>query len=160
MDDEREEDEELSEEIALQRIRTEIEGNLDDNANIYLTSSKPRYRKKYDLPQLLQDIASGLPDLKQEVLLRTLKADTKGLVQEKKKFLNRRILWYSLASAAVGAVPIPGLDITADIPIFLKMIAEQKEQLGLTGQNLATIARELGFCSADDLLERIDKGST
>ena len=93
MDDEREEDEELSEEIALQRIRTEIEGNLDDNANIYLTSSKPRYRKKYDLPQLLQDIASGLPDLKQEVLLRTLKADTKGLVLEKKKFLNRRILW-------------------------------------------------------------------
>ena len=69
-------------------------------------------------------------------------------------------MWYSLASAAVGAVPIPVLDIGADIPIFLKMIAEQREQFGLTGQNLATIARELGFCSADDLLERIDKGST
>ena len=161
MDDERDGEEELSEEIeknVLKRIRTEIEENLDDDANIYLTSS--RYRKKYDLPQLLQDIASGLPDLKQEVLLRTLKADTKGLVQEKKKVLKRRILWYSLASAAAGAVPIPGLDIAADIPIFLKMVAEQRDQLGLTGQNLATIARELGFCSADDLLKRIDKGST
>ena len=161
MDDERDGEEELSEEIeknVLKRIRTEIEENLDDNANIYLISS--RYRKKYDLPQLLQDIASGLPDLKQEVLLRTLKADTKGLVQEKKKFLNRRILWYSLASAAVGAVPIPGLDIAADIPIFLKMIAEQREQLGLTGLDLATKARELGFCSAVDLLKRLDKGST
>ena len=46
MDAEKDEDEEWSEETeknALERIRTEIENNLDDNANIYLISSKPRY---------------------------------------------------------------------------------------------------------------------
>ena len=109
MNNEKDEDEEWSEETeknALERIRTEIENNLDDNANIYLISSRQKqgYRNKYDFPQLRQDIATNLFGLKQEILLRTLKADTKGLVQKKKNFLTKRIMWYSLASAAAGAV--------------------------------------------------------
>ena len=163
MDDERDEDEELSEEAeknALKKIREEIEENLEENEKIYLISSKLKYRGKYDFPNLRQDIATSLPDLKQEVLLRTLRADTKGLVAEKKKFLKKRILWYSLSSAAAGAVPIPGLDISADIIIFDEMITEQREQLGLTCRDLAAAASELGFSSADDLIKHLDKGST
>ena len=135
-----------------------MEENLEENAKIYLISSKLKYRGKYDFPNLRQDIATSLPDLKQEVLLRTLRAETKGLVEEKKKFLEKRILWYSLSSAVAGAVPVPGLDIFADIKIFHQMIAEQREQLGLTGQDLAAAARELGFSSSNDLLQHIDKG--
>ena len=163
MDDERDGKEELSEEIeknVLKRIRTEIEENLDDNANIYLISSKPRYRNKYEFPQLRQNIAASLHGLKQEVLLRTLKADTKGLVQEKKNLLEKRLMWFSLASAAAGAVPVPGLDILADISIFYEMVSDQREQLGLTDQDLAANARELGFGSTDDLIKHLDKGST
>ena len=163
MDAEKDEDEEWSEKTeknALERIRTEIEKNLDYNANIYLISSKPRYRNKYDFPQLRQDIAASLPGLKHEVLLRTLKAGTKGLVQEKKKFLKKRLMWFSLASAAAGAVPVPGLDILADISIFYEMVSDQREQLGLTDQDLAANARELGFGSTDDLIKHLDKGST
>ena len=125
MDDEKGEDQELTEEKekkALKNIMMDIKKNLEVNARIYLISSKPKYREKYDFQELRQDIATSLPDLKQEVLLRTLKADTKGMIEEKESFLERRILMYSLSSAAAGTVPIPGLSITADIPIFYRMI--------------------------------------
>ena len=107
-------------------------------------------RTKYDFPKLRQDIAKGLPDLKGEVLLRTLKADTAVIVEEKKKFLEKRIMLYSLQSAAAGAVPIPGYDIAADIAIIYRMVAEQREQLGITNQDLATAAREMEFSSQYD----------
>ena len=161
MDDEKGEDQELTEEKekkALKNIMMDIKKNLEVNARIYLISSKPKYREKYDFQELRQDIATSLPDLKQEVLLRTLKADTKGMIEEKESLLERRILMYSLSSAAAGTVPIPGLSITADIPIFYRMITEQREQLGLTNQDLATVAKEMEFSSKKDLEDQLERG--
>ena len=135
-----------------------MEENLEENAKIYLISLKQKYRGRYDFQKLRQDIATYLTGLKHEVLMRTLKADTMKIVEEKKKFLEKRILWYSLYSAAAGAVPIPGLDILADVGIFHQMITEQRQQLGLTGWDLAAAASELGFSSSYALLKHLDKG--
>ena len=159
MDDEKGEDQELTEEKALKNIRMDIEKNLEMKARIYLISSKPKYREKYDFQELCQDIATNLPGLKQEVFLRTLKAETKGLVEEKESFLEKRILWYSLSSAAAGGVPIPGPGIAADIGIFYKMITEQREQLGITNQDLVIAAKEMEFSSQYDLINQFEKGS-
>ena len=169
LEEEDEEGKAFDEESALNSIRNNIKVNLDpkieenleeiENSKIFLISSNKKYRNKYDFLKLRQDIATSLPDLKQEVLLRTLKADTKGLIEEKESFLKRRILMYSLSSAAAGAIPIPGPGITADIGIFYRMITEQREQLGITNQDLATAAREMEFSSQYDLINQFEKGS-
>ena len=89
-----------------------------------------------------------------------LSTKEKEKLEKEKKFLKKRILWYSLLSAAAGAVPVPGVDITADLAIFYRMIVQQREHLGLTNQELETAAEEMGFDSKDVLLKRLDKGST
>ena len=130
-------------------MKQAIYNNLpeSDHSRIYLISSKLSYREKYDFPQLRGDIAGSLPGLKQEVLLRTFKVESKAILEKKKQFLNDRLCFYSLGSGFAGAVPVPGITIAYDMPMFVQMIKEQRTQLSITDQDLEEAFKELGFYS-------------
>ena len=70
MDDE----EEVDEDTILDEIRGNLVENLKNIPNchsmVYLISSAPKCRNKYDFPKLLKTILEELPQVKREVLLR------------------------------------------------------------------------------------------
>jgi len=136
----------------------EEEKEDEEKEKVYLISSKRDFRDKYDFPKLREDMLKSLPDLKQEVLLRTLKAKTKGILEMKKNLLRKRLLLYSAASGAAGAVPVPGLDVSVDIGIFGAMTKEQITQLGISAADLEKAAGDLGFSSREELLKHLAKG--
>jgi len=146
----------------LKKIKNDILQHLPKESKIYLISSKKTkksdFRDMYDFPKLREDMLNSLPDLKQEVLLRTLKAKTKVILEKKKNLLRKRLLWYSAASGAAGAVPVPGLDVSVDIGIFGAMTKEQITQLGISAADLEEAADYLEFSSREELLKYLAKG--
>ena len=160
--DKEKEFEEIKNKILKYLSKKEEEGEKEEEKEkekVYLISSKRDFRDKYDFPKLREDMLKSLPDLKQEVLLRTLKAITKGILEGKKIFLRKRLFWYSAASGAAGAVPVPGLlNVSVDIGIFGAMTKEQNTQLGISAADLEEAAKDLGFSSREELLKYLAKG--
>ena len=159
--DKEKEFEEIKNKILKYLSKKEEEGEKEEEKEkekVYLISSKRDFRDKYDFPKLREDMLNSLPDLKQEVMLRTLKAKTKGILEKKKNFLKNRLLWYSAASGAAGAVPVPGLDVSVDIGIFGEMTKEQNTQLGISAADLEKAAKDLRFSSREELLKHLAKG--
>ena len=69
-----EDDEEVDENEVLDKIRGNLVDNLKNIPNchsmVYLISSSPKCKDKYDFPKLLKNILEELPAVKREVLLR------------------------------------------------------------------------------------------
>ena len=77
------------------------------------------------------------------------------IIQEKKTLLQSRLKWYALGSGAVGAVPIPGVSLVADLAILAKIANDQREVLGLNDSGLQQYAADLGI-TVKELISRED----
>ena len=67
------------------------------------------------------------------------------IIQEKKLLLKSRLKWYALSSGAVGAAPVPGVSMTMDFLILVRMAKDQREVLGLNDNGLQQYATSLGI---------------
>lgn len=111
----------ISEEETLITIFNNLKENLKGYRprGIYLTSSD--FPQEYDLGRLLDDIYSGLGKLKQERFIADINITSEKILLQKKEIAKKMVSRYALLAAANGVNPIPGLDISVDAGLLLKM---------------------------------------
>lgn len=88
----------------------------------------------------------GLSDeTKRNALILSLSVMTKAVIKEKKNLLEKRIWKVALASAAAGAIPIPGIGALVDVPLMVAELMEYRRQFGLTDERLQIKASQSEF---------------
>ena len=148
-------------ESETRRIITEdIQKNLQPSCpdRIYLTSA--RHPTRYDLKALLDDISESLDGLKRAKFVAAMAAYSEEALKKKRKVATDLILPYAGLSAANGFNPIPGLDITADIGILIKLGNKVAYIYGLTSSQFEYIKRLIGPRAVPTLLEKIAQFTT
>jgi len=150
----------LSEEDTKRIIVEDIRSQLvpDSPGFIYLTSA--RHPARYDLKVLLADISTSLEGLKRERFVADMAAYSKQALGKKRQVANERIPLYAGLAAANGINPIPGLDVSADIGILIRLGSEVANIYGLTSNQFAFVKRLLGSNALPSLLSKITQFAT
>ncbi|CAL8322538.1 unnamed protein product [Arctogadus glacialis] len=111
---------EYDEEKTLQEIRENCIQGLEKQGVaspwVFLVSSFDLHM--YDFPALQDTMERELPQHKRDVLLWGITKVSKSIISKKKEVFSSQIKYYALTSAAVAAVPIPGLSFAADVGIL------------------------------------------
>ena len=126
----------IHESETLNKIYDNIKESVVDckYKGIYLTSSE--YPTKYDLGKLLSDISKNLSDIKKEKFFASVSTSSQEILDEKQRVAEKLVIRYSALAAANGLNPIPGLDISVDLGILLKMTNDIADIFGLKEENL------------------------
>ncbi len=109
---------------------------------IYLTSSE--YPTKYDLGKLLTDMSKNLSGIKKDKFFSAVSVSSQDILDEKQKVAEKLVIGYSALAAANGLNPIPGLDISVDVSLLLKMTNDIANIFGLTKDNLKMLENLTG----------------
>ena len=138
----------FSEKETLEMIKKNCKDNIKNTEDrfIYLISNKQM--SKWDFPSVRETLVKDFPERKHDALVLSLGlviGDTRNMIMMKEKALQRRIVKLSLASAAAGAVPIPGISAVVDIPMLLKEIFLYRRQLGLDSESVEKISNQSGI---------------
>ncbi|XP_065328160.1 interferon-gamma-inducible GTPase 10-like [Pelmatolapia mariae] len=118
----------FNEEKTLKVIRDDCVHRLRDlgveSPQVFLVSSFELHL--YDFSLLHETLDRDLPEHKRHALLRAMPNISLEIIDKKKKTFKRRLYWLSALSAAVVAVPVPGLSIAVDIAVLVKSRIEFK----------------------------------
>jgi len=95
---------------------------------------------KFDFERLKLQLIEDFPAMKKSALLLSLQADSEQMIRLKVRALRSRIWKLAALSAAVGAVPIPGPSIVADLAIVAGESWFYFKQLGLDDKSLRRCA--------------------
>lgn len=127
----------------LNLIRNDLIQNLKGYSvqGIYLTSAD--YPLRYDLDKLLKDIYNKLTSHKRRRFIADVNITSKFILDEKRKTADSVVAWYSAAAAANGLNPIPGLDISVDAGILVKLGHELERIYGLDNLNDTFLSKHL-----------------
>ncbi|CAL8376190.1 unnamed protein product [Arctogadus glacialis] len=117
---------EYDKEKTLQEIRENCIQGLEKQGvaspQVFLVSSFELHL--FDFPALQDTMERELPSHKRNVLILTLSNICKSNIHKKKEVFHSQIWRYAITSAAVAAVPIPGLSIAADVGILVKVLRD------------------------------------
>ncbi|CAL8376189.1 unnamed protein product [Arctogadus glacialis] len=120
---------EYDEEKTLQEIRDnciqELEQQGVESPQVFLVSGFDLHL--YDFPALQETMERELPSHKRDVLNRGIPKVCKSIINKKKEVFSSQIWYYALASAAVAAVPIPGLSFAADVGMLAPQTTRTKD---------------------------------
>ena len=127
----------VDEETTLQEVRKNMKENIGNThvEGTYLTSAD--YPTKYDLEKLLHDISSSLSDIKRKRFISDVSITSQEIIKEKREVANDLIYKYAALSAANGLNPIPGVDISIDVALLLKMSNDITNIYGLNKEAIA-----------------------
>jgi len=131
-----------SEEDVINRIRDSIAEHLKENEcdeiSIFLIDNHDP--EKFEFQKLNMRLIEDFPDLKESALVLSLQTSSQQMIELKSSALRSRIWKMSALSAAVGAVPVPGLSIVVDMPIVIGEATSYFKQLGLDNKSLQRYA--------------------
>ena len=127
------------------RICAEIRENLElqlkklgaDSTQIYLVDLRRGKESKFDFPQLMEDIARDLPKVKRQAFLLSVTSFDRNMIEAKYNELWWIIFGCALGSGAAGLIPIPGVNMPADVGIFVAATVKILSSFGLTKQKIA-----------------------
>ncbi|XP_056455747.1 uncharacterized protein LOC130389817 [Gadus chalcogrammus] len=135
---------EYDEEKTLQEIRENCIQGLEKqevaSPQVFLVSGFDL--QLYDFPALQDTMERELPSHKRDVLILTLSNVCKSNIQKKKEVFRSQIWRYAITSAAVAAVPIPGISIAADVGILVKVLRDYLFGFGLDEKSLEKLSRD------------------
>ncbi|KQS89168.1 GTP-binding protein [Chryseobacterium sp. Leaf394] len=122
----------VSESETLKNIFDDLNNNLQGikSSGIYLVSAENPF--KYDFNKLIEDIAKNLNKIKKERFIADVTASSTRMITEKRVVAEKIVSRYAALSAANGLNPIPGLDISVDIGLLVKMANDITNIYGLT----------------------------
>lgn len=121
--------------VSPEETFTKVYNNLEEilrgyrPKGIYLTSAD--YPQEYELGKLLDDIYSVLDSLKKERFMADINITSEKILLQKKEIAKKLVSRYALLSAANGVNPVPGLDISVDAGLLLKMGKDIQSIYGL-----------------------------
>ena len=141
------------EETARRKIEEAFRSHLQaPGLRVYMVSSPTPAR--YDLPALLHDLVSSLPDHKRVRLLAAIPAYTQELVKQKREAAESIVYVYAGLAAANGINPIPGTDFLLDLGLIQKMTRQVIGEFGLQREQLQNLANlKLGPANLDFMLD-------
>eukprot|EP00092_Neocalanus_flemingeri_P013095 GFUD01014110.1.p1 GENE.GFUD01014110.1~~GFUD01014110.1.p1 ORF type:complete len:429 (+),score=113.97 GFUD01014110.1:97-1383(+) len=123
------------------KIKKDCEEKLGSMGKVFLIDSFEA--QEFDFQLLLKTLVKNLPAIKQKALVLTLQAKSMDIVDNKMDLLLERLPWIALKSAAVGAVPVPGVSAVYDATILVGEANFQKLQLGIDDASLSAMAKRL-----------------
>lgn len=127
----------------LPAIRSKIKeqvsryGKLQNSDAIFLISS--RAKDTGDWYKLVDHIGNHLPAPKFESFMFSLPTLTENVIELKYKTLKKRIFLSTTVSAGVAAIPIPGVDVFANIAILVEEVLHYMSVFGLDKKKLDTL---------------------
>lgn len=128
-------DNDLSEEETILKVRENISSSINSiNGDVYLTSA--RHPTKWDFPKLLDDIASSQAGVKKDKFIAGMAVWSEDALLKKRKVAEDIVSWSSVASAANGLNPVPGLDVSIDAGVLLNMVKQINKVFGLSEEQL------------------------
>ncbi|XP_056455104.1 interferon-inducible GTPase 5-like isoform X2 [Gadus chalcogrammus] len=135
---------EYDEERTLQEIREnciqELEQQGVASPQVFLVSGFDLHL--YDFPALQDTMERELPSHKRDVLNRGIPKVCKSIINKKKEVFSSQIWYYALTSAAVAAVPIPGLSFAADVGILVRVLTNYLNGFGLDEESLVKLSSD------------------
>uniref|UniRef100_A0A3Q4GTD7 IRG-type G domain-containing protein n=1 Tax=Neolamprologus brichardi TaxID=32507 RepID=A0A3Q4GTD7_NEOBR len=141
----------FSEEETLRKMRENcIQGLRDlgvESPQVFLVSSFELHL--YDFSLLHETLDRDLPAHKRHALLRAMPNISLEIIDKKKKTFKRRLYWLSALSAAVAAVPVPGLSIAVDIAVLVGAVTDYVFGFGLDIKSLQRLSASTGVPYAD-----------
>ncbi|XP_063712217.1 interferon-inducible GTPase 5-like [Symsagittifera roscoffensis] len=121
----------LKEEIGVHAFNAE-------KFRVYLVNCKKSL--DFDFPKLQKDICEdSVSEIQQEALLLTIGGHGQELIKQKYALFQKRIYKVALASAAGGAVPIPGVSAAVDLLILIEEALTYFEGFGLSKESIASL---------------------
>jgi len=121
-------------ELTIKQLK---ESGCDYDRVFLIDNYKPN---KFDFEKLKLQLIEDFPAMKKSALLLSLQADSEQMIRLKVRALRSRIWKLAALSAAVGAVPIPGPSIVADLAIVAGESWFYFKQLGLDDKSLRRCA--------------------
>ncbi|QDU97308.1 GTPase [Lignipirellula cremea] len=130
-------DNDLSEEEVRRLIVENIRHNLEPHAppKVYLTSA--HYPQKYDLPRLISDIVESQHGSKQTRMMADVAVWSEEMLVKKRAIAERLVGIYAGLSAANALNPIPGLDVSLDLGMLVRLSDAVLHIYGLTQKQAA-----------------------
>ena len=114
-------------------ILDDVEKQLGSKESVIFTSC----RTGKGIGKLSEEIELNLEEAKKDKWARTAKAYTLEALEKKKKACDRIIITNAGLAAANGINPIPGVDVSVDLKIILKLFKEIRVDVyGLTDDKL------------------------
>eukprot|EP00061_Rhincodon_typus_P004429 g22546.t1 len=132
----------------LDRIRNSCLDSLRkggmENPEVFLISSRTPHR--FDFGRLLEALARGrLPGLKGRALLFSLSnVATPWVIDRKKEVMLSETWKVALLSAAVSAVPVPGLSVACNAVSLVGALSSYRRAFGLDKESLRRWAKRVG----------------
>uniref|UniRef100_A0A8C6SJS9 IRG-type G domain-containing protein n=1 Tax=Neogobius melanostomus TaxID=47308 RepID=A0A8C6SJS9_9GOBI len=149
---EKEDDPDFNEEKLLKSIRENCTEELQklgfESPKVFLVSGLRLHL--YEFKDLWKTLEKDLLKLQRDVLLLPLSNISLDVIQQKKKSLESKIKWFSAASAAGAAVPIPGVSEALDLGMIIEFNLHCLNCLGLTRKSLKRLSDVSGV-SLEDL---------
>ncbi|XP_052105421.1 interferon-inducible GTPase 5-like [Mytilus californianus] len=108
--------------------------------NIFIISNYNHEIGQFD--DLMIAIFHSLPDLKKEAMILSIGPLTHNIIREKKKTLHSRVFKIAVISAGVAAIPVPGLDVIADLAIIAHEIHFYMSEFGLDEESLKHLCKK------------------
>ncbi|VDI62812.1 Hypothetical predicted protein, partial [Mytilus galloprovincialis] len=113
-------DEDVKKERTIEDIRQKLELSMEANdsvkgSDLFLISNELPYCHTGDFRKLLAYISKHLPEAKAESLAFFLPFLTPEVIEEKFKSLQSRIKYVAMGAGCISAIPIPLVDIPANI---------------------------------------------
>lgn len=111
----------VTESETLKTIYNDINKNLEasNHKGIYLISAENPF--EYDFDRLLGDIAKNLDKIKRDRFIADVTATSERMIKEKREIAEKLVSRYAALAAANGLNPIPGVDISLDLALLVKM---------------------------------------
>lgn len=107
---------------------------------IFLVSGRFHDYDKWDFPKMMKSLLEDWPKLKRQAIICSITNNSEEVIRQKAHFLRGEIWKIACCSGAVGAIPIPGTSIAADLYIMYRCYGYYKKAFGLDDESLTTLA--------------------
>ena len=139
----------------VNRVKAMTENILTEklgNHPVFVISGTLKNYTKWEFPKLVQALMDGAPDVKKEIIIRTITANSLEAINQKVAVLRQRIFIAAVAAAAVGIIPIPFLPFACNLGVVTREIHNYMKDFGLGEVSLENLARKHNMSRAE--LER------
>ncbi|KAJ3595456.1 hypothetical protein NHX12_004759 [Muraenolepis orangiensis] len=130
-------------EQTLQKIKNNCVQGLEEQGvtapQVFLVSNFDL--QLYDFPTLQETMERELPSRRRDVL-NSCSNISQSIIKKKKEVFRSQIKYYSLTSAAVAAVPIPWLSVSADLGLLVYVLTNFLFGFGLDKKSLEKISSD------------------
>lgn len=118
-----------------QDIIDDVEKQVGSKQNVYFTSC----RTSTGFDSLQDAIQESLEPAKKEKYIRYAKAYTVEHLEQKREECKKLVTKYAAIAAANGINPVPGVDISVDLSVMLKLFSQINKAYGLNDAKLALL---------------------